>query len=165
MAVSDLPIRAIPTITVHSPEEAMEAHNALMLAKPDAEGSVLHSHSKVFSPGKRCWGTQRIKDVPTIDLMIVGYEEAVSGHTGLGNGMVGRIWAEFSSFKMLDNVSTIGIGPGALTHAERRDEWQKYAAGMFKPRIAEIRYMRDDTYDALRQPTFARWRDDKKINH
>lgn len=165
-SVEDLLIQLIPGSVVYDAEEAEEAHSALMLANPDAEGSVLHGMNKPFQPGKRCWGTQRMKPVPTIDLMVVGFEEAIS-ENGTPLKMVGRINAEFTKFVdvaqgLAPITEIIGIGPGALTHTERKLLWAEYKAENYKPRIAEIRYMRDDSYDALRQPTFKQWRDDKQ---
>jgi ATP-dependent DNA ligase len=161
----DLCIRMIPSVDVHTQEDAEAAHAAFMLNNPDAEGSVLHSWYKVFQPGKRCWGTQRMKPIPTIDLLVVGFEEAHSAN-GEPLGMVGRINAEITTLVstptgMRDQVDVIGIGPGALNHTERKNLWRMWKKGQFTPRIAEIRYMRDDSYDALRQPTFKQWRDDK----
>jgi ATP-dependent DNA ligase len=156
-----LACRLLPGSKVYSAEEAEAAHEALMIANPDAEGSVLHSLQKTFQPGKRCWGTQRMKPVPTIDLRVVGFEEAIS-ENGTPLKMVGRINAEFT--KMLGHkpcTEIIGIGPGALNHSQRKDLWALYKSGNYTPRIAEIRYMRDNSYDALRQPTFKQWRDDK----
>lgn len=164
-SIEDLLVQLIHGVIVYDAEDAEEAHNALMLANPDAEGSVLHSMAKTFQSGKRCWGTQRMKPVPTIDLMVVGFEEAIS-ENGNPLGMVGRVNAELTKFvpnNIISAASTIiGIGPGALTHTERKILWAEYKSGTYKPRIAEIRYMRDDSYDALRQPTFKQWRDDKK---
>ena len=161
---ADLAVQVLPGVIVNGPDEAQEAHDALMLANPDAEGSVLHSLEKPFQPAKRCWGTQRMKPVPTIDLRIVGFDEAVSEKTGLGLSMVGRVNAEFTTYTDRHAVTeVIGIGPGALTHSERKLLWTLWKQGKFKPRIAEIRYMRDDSYDALRQPTFKQWRPDKHV--
>ena len=155
----DLCIRIIPWVLVADAASAEEAHDQLMRANPNAEGSVLHSVHKTFQPGKRCWGTQRMKPVPTIDLMVVGFEEAISAE-GQPLGMVGRINAEFTGAD--GKTSIIGIGPGALNHTERKNLWRMWTRKQFTPTIAEIRYMRDDSYDALRQPTFKCWRDDKK---
>ena len=55
----------------------------------------------------------------------------------------------------------IGIGPGRLTHAERIELWVHSQTGMFNKRMAQIKYKADDSYDALRQPTFQFWRDEK----
>jgi ATP-dependent DNA ligase len=163
--LEDLCIRIMPVVNVHTQEEAEAVHDSFMLNNPDAEGNVLHSWYKVFQPGKRCWGTQRMKPVPTIDLMVVGFEEAYSAD-GAPLGMVGRINAELTTLVptptgMQNKAEVIGIGPGALNHTERKNLWRMWKKGQFTPRIAEIRYMRDESYDALRQPTFKQWRDDK----
>jgi len=163
--VMDLQVRPIPGVMVTSEEEADAAHEALMLANPDAEGSVYHHLRKRFQPGKRSWETQKRKPIPTIDLRIVGFEEAIS-EGGVPLRMVGRINAEYTTLRMdpagaIPRTEVIGIGPGALNHTQRKLLWAEFKAGKFKPRIAEIRYMRDDSYDALRQPTFKCWRDDK----
>ena len=56
----------------------------------------------------------------------------------------------------------IGIGPGRLTHDERTALWVHFQTGMLHKRMAQIKYKSDDSYDALRQPTFQFWRDDKE---
>jgi len=161
-ALSDLPIRAISGVIVYDEKSALAAYDMIMQAKPAAEGVVVHSLEKAFQPGKRCWGTQRIKPVPTIDLKIIGFEEAMSLKTGAGLGMVGRLNAEYSYMKKGKLVTTIiGVGPGALTHPQRRALWNAAVANKYKPTVAEIKYMRDETYDALRQPTFVRFRPEK----
>jgi ATP-dependent DNA ligase len=162
-ALDDLAVKLIPGVFCADENAAQAAHEALLLAKPDAEGSVIHSLDKIFNPGKRCWGTQRMKPVPTIDLLVVGFEEAIS-EAGVPLGMVGRINADFNMIDPLNGsrvLTTVGVGPGALNHTERKELWRMWKKGQYTPRIAEIRYMRDDSYDALRQPTFKCWRDDK----
>jgi ATP-dependent DNA ligase len=160
MAPIDLPIPLIPGHVVYTEAEANESFEQLMQLKPEAEGAVLHTLDKPFQPGKRCWGTQRMKPVPTIDLKVIGFEEAVHGASGNPNGMVGRINVEFTRLHNgTPRMAHIGVGPGTLTHKERTQIWNNQKK--FHGRIAEVRYMRDDTYEALRQPTFLRWRDDK----
>lgn len=161
--LDDMPVRAIPTIAVSDPDEAEAVWRQLQLSNPNVEGMVLHSTRKKWSPGKRCWGTQRIKDKPTIELHITDFEEAKEGGTLAGKGMVGRLIAELHSIDSngKHNISYPGVGPGKLTHEERKALWAQWKMGRFKPRIAEVQYMPDPTYDALRQPTFQRWRDDK----
>lgn len=151
-------LAVIPWTVCHTPDDAEQAHRALMAQKPGAEGSVLHSCAKSWEPAKRSWGVQRMKPVPTIDLRIVALHEATS-EAGEPLGMVGRLDAEFTGAD--GRVAVVGVGPGKLTHKERKRLWMDYKAGLFSPRIAEIKFMRDDTYDALRQPTFQHWRDDK----
>lgn len=160
VSLADLPIQMIPGHTVYTEAGVEESFNQLMALKPDAEGAVLHSMAKPFQPGKRCWGTQRMKPVPTIDLRVVGFEEAVSGKTGEGLKMVGRINCEFTRLHNgTARMQHIGIGPGTLSHVERGIIWLRQK--QYEGKIAEIKYMRDATYEALRQPTFFRWRDDK----
>lgn len=160
MSLADLPIQMIPHHVVYTEAEALESFDQLMLAQPNAEGAVLHSMTKKFQPGKRGWGTQRIKPVPTIDLKVVGFVEAVSGATGEGIQQIGRIEVEFTRLHNgKPRTAVIGVGPGSLTHLERAMIFRRPSSYIGK--IAEVKYMRDDTYEALRQPTFLRWRDDK----
>jgi ATP-dependent DNA ligase len=142
--------------------EELEAHwDAFEKLFPTAEGLVARSHDDPWAPGKRSWGYQKLLRDPTIDLWIVGAEQATS-EAGDPLGMVGRLIAEYKG-------EQIGIGPGKLTHDERRDLWYKlnYAKPMISDglmtyrRMAQIKYKADDSYTALRQPTFQCWRDDK----
>jgi hypothetical protein len=114
------------------------------------EGWIVRDVGDPWAQSKRCPGYQKIVIEPTVDLKVVGFEEAVCGKTGAGKGMVGRIIAEYKGER-------IGVGPGKLTHAERVALWTT----PFCPRIAEIKYKRDPSYTALRQPTFQHWRGDK----
>jgi ATP-dependent DNA ligase len=146
---------------VYDANGALAAHEALMQANPDAEGSMFHQVSKPWQPGTRRYDLMRLKPTPTIDLRVIGFEEA-KDKNGMPMGMVGGVLAEFNTYRNGSlNMQTIGIGPGKLTHSQRKMLWKQQCHGLFKPRIAEIKYMRDDTYDALRQPTFQCWRDDK----
>ena len=136
-------------------------------AFPKAEGMVARSYTDEWAPGKRTWGYQKVVVDPMIDLRIVGFEEAVSQH-GERLGMVGRLMAKYKG-------DTIGIGPGKLNHVERSSLWKTWqntanysmqvldvAVGpTWHNPIAQIKFKRDDSYDALRQPTFQVWRDDK----
>lgn len=120
---------------------------------PEAEGMVARNWDDPFMPGKRSWGYQKLLREPTIDLWIVGFEEAIDQH-GNPKGMAGRLVASYKG-------NEIGIGPGRLTHDERTTLWVHYQTGVFHKRMAQIKYKADDSYDALRQPTFQFWRDDK----
>lgn len=123
---------------------------------PKAEGMVARNWNDPFMPGKRSWGYQKLLREPTIDLWITGVEEAVDQH-GNPKGMAGRLVASYKG-------TEIGIGPGRLTHDERTVLWAHYQTGMFHRRIAQIKYKADDSYTALRQPTFQHWRDDKETS-
>lgn len=131
---------------------------------PDgAEGGIIRDPDELWQPGKRTWGYQKYVQDPTIDLFIVGVEEATS-EAGVPLGMAGRLIASYKG-------TEIGIGPGKLSHDERRELWAEWKQwqGAIKSgykdtkwkRMAAIKYKRDDSYDALRQPTFQVWRDDK----
>ena len=120
------------------------------------EGGIIRDANEAWQPGKRTWGYQKYVIDPTIDLRIVGFEEAVNQH-GEPMGMVGRVLASYQG-------RTIGIGPGKLTHNERMQEWVQYCnrgQHIAHPRIACIKYKRDTSYSDLRQPTFQHWRYDK----
>jgi len=127
-------------------------------ANPDAEGMVLRSMSDVYEPGKRQWGYQKVLNEPTLDLEVVGFEEAVCGKTGAGKGMVGRV-------NVMYRGNIIGCGPGKMTHKERKELWDMWynpePGAEFGTSLAEIKHKGDASYDALRQPTFQRWRTDK----
>ena len=155
---ADCPIRLMPTVVCKDSTAVQSAWDVVRTANPNAEGMVLHSLSKPYQPGKRVWTTQKLKPEPTIDLRIVRIVEAIS-KDGEPLAMAGRLEAEFTGAD--GNTTEIGIGPGSLTHAERRALWLERDYIRSVGRIAEIKYMRDDSYSALRQPTFVRWRDDK----
>lgn len=127
------------------------------------EGWIARCTLDPFIPNKRQPGYQKDVIEPTVDLKIVGFEEAMSKDKE-PLGMVGRIIAEYQG-------GQIGVGPGKLSHADRRELWEEWThwQGAIKSgykdtpwgRIAEIKYKRDPSYTALRQPTFQHWRDDK----
>lgn len=161
-----------PSELVLDHTEAMEHWDKLKrIYGSRIEGMMLHHTDKSFSPGKRCWGMGRFKPQPTIDLEVISYEEAFS-EGGEPLGMVGRINVELARRDRAGNVSrsVIGIGPGKMSHDERRAVWRAAAVDLTRPErfapfktIAEIKYMPDPSYDALRQPTFQRFRTDKEF--
>lgn len=136
----------------------------------DIEGMMLHRTDKPFQPGKRCWGLGRYKPQPTIDLEVISFEEARS-EAGEPLGMVGRVNVRLRRLHQDRTISeaTVGIGPGKLSHDERRAIWQtlykvredKVLMQFNMPLIAVIKYMPDPSYEALRQPTLQYLRHDK----
>ncbi len=138
------------------------------------EGWVLRSHNALWKPGTRHWDYQKVVKEPTIDLRVVGMMEGVGKNAG-GAGTLIAIY----------KGGLIGVGIGKTSYDERKVLWQQtdtiwlnavdisgkkfsYRAfmdenGEVKPRMACIKHKPDDTYDALRQPTFQHWRDDKKV--
>jgi ATP-dependent DNA ligase len=147
------------------PSTAAQTYCDLYLEEyPNAEGLIIRSTTETWQPGKRTWGYQKYVVDPTIDLFIVGVEEATS-EDGQPLNMAGRLVASYKGRE-------IGIGPGKLSHAERRElfaefyQWQQAIKSGYKDtkwkRMAAIKYKRDDSYSDLRQPTFQAWRDDKE---
>lgn len=120
------------------------------------EGLILRDATAPFKPGTRHWDYQKYVIDPTIELRLHSVVEGKGSHAG----SVGRM-----NFWYKDEI--IGVGPGKLTHAERRIMWQSWSNSPFAAYskgsgpIATIQYKRDDSYDALRQPTFQHWRHDK----
>ena len=147
-------------------EPAFDIYNDMI---KNLEGMMLHSLAKPWKPGTRAIGMSRYKPQPTIDLEVVSFEEAIS-EAGHGLGMLGRVNVRLR--RRLPGgalrESIVGIGPGKLTHKEREDWWKaahpapdkmfRYAPDQL---FAEIKYMPDAAYEALRQPTVQRFRTDK----
>ena len=167
------PLHMVACISVNTIEDVETAWLDVRSRIKEVEGMVIHSLTKPFQPGKRCWGMSRYKPQPTIDLQVLSYEEAIS-ETGEPLGMVGRVNVLLRRREPGKNdvhESIVGVGPGKLSHAERADAWifaaAKMGLGMHKRlapegTYAEIKYMPDPTYDALRQPTVQRLRQDKE---
>lgn len=130
--------------------------------KEPPEGLMGHDINKPFNPGKRCWGMTRYKPQPTLDLLVDSFDEAFS-EAGEPLGMVGRVNVHL--VEQGGASSVIGVGPGRMTHDERRRVWRAYldqrGAVPAEYRMVEVKYMPDPTYEALRQPTVQRFRTDK----
>ena len=167
-------IQAVPTLgTV---KDGLELSQKLvqvpemMNESQRTEGLVIRSlrgSDSLYRVNKRSKGMMRYKPKPTLDLQVVSFEEATANkdmtfldepfHAGEGLRAVGRI-------NVLYNGEETGVGPGCLTHRERRDLWDRYCLAnkrMNGTLIAEVEFMLDASYDGLRQPVFKRWRTDK----
>lgn len=169
-------VQRVPVCTVVHNKAQLQEHlmgvPKLMETSNMFEGFVirtLRGPDSRYKLGKRSRGMMRYKPKPTVDLKVVRFEEATANKAitfldedfGIGDGLraVGRIVCLYEG-------QEIGVGPGCLTHAERRDVWERYqeiGAGDITDRnlIAEVEYMLDNSYKALRQPIFKRWRTDK----
>ena len=164
------PFRVAPSILVEDVDKVDLIVDGLKAKMPDIEGVMMHSLQKPFNPGKRCWGMSRYKPQPTIDCKVVRLIEAVS-EAGEPLGMLGRVEVEL--LRRIDgevSPSVVGVGPGKLSHDERKAVWRAATPILASgpgPRVldhttyAEIKYMPDPSYDALRQPTVQRFRTDK----
>ena len=151
--------KMIPQILVRDPVELASALSRMKMARGDfiPEGAIIRSCHDIWEEGKRGWGYQKVVDDPTMELLVHSYEEAKS-KDGEPLGMVGRINCYYK-----DEV--IGVGPGKMTHAERTSEWnfnsqrgQMWTDGV----VCTVKYKRDDSYSALRQPTFQHFRPEMK---
>lgn len=143
-------VTPIDQYTVNTVDELESFAASHATAFPKAEGMVARSYTDEWAPGKRTWGYQKVVVDPMIDLRIVGFEEGL----GKNAGAVGRMIAEYKGGK-------IGIGPGKLSYAERKRLWDFKGAILHQKPIAQIKCKKDDSYAALRQPTFQSWRPDK----
>ena len=134
---------------------------------PQAEGLMLRAWNGEVSKFKAGWrspGMLKMKTTCDIDLPVHSFEEAVSA-SGEPLGMVGRINVVYIKDVEEDgdnhyNVhQIIGVGPGKMTHEERKRVWEN--RGDYLGKYIEIRYMPDPSYNALREPRFYRFREDK----
>lgn len=166
-----VPVRIIPGNQAKNEVELEKNVAKISKTNPNAEGAVvrmLEGPDSLYRIGKRSHGMMKRKITATADLRVVAFEEATS-EDGKPLGMIGRIHVAMDAGVISDEKNdftdhvVIGAGPGKLTHAERRDIFnhpKKYIG-----RIAEISYMPDPSYKALREPRFLRWRDDKNTTN
>ncbi|QXP44079.1 putative ATP-dependent DNA ligase protein [Stappia phage SI01] len=164
---TDLPIILLRGVVCNNAAEAEEAHESFMQAVPEAEGTVLASLHRRFVAGRRSpYCSQKGVPEPTIDLEIIGFQEATDA-AGEPLGRVGRLVARLVRLGPDGRRKSqqIGIGPGKLTHAEAKELWADYVSRKWYAdrdrKIAKVKYKPDDTYAALRQPTFQSWHDHK----
>ncbi len=143
----------IPYRMLYSMEEIEAFYQEIINSSPLAEGICLRPPNHRYQPGKKSWDMLRKKKEATLDLTVVGFEEALTAKKE-PKGMAGRFQISYKGV-----IS--GAGPGKTSHKERKELWEQYKAGEFTPRLAEIKYKPDPTYEALREPRFSRWRDDK----
>jgi ATP-dependent DNA ligase len=160
LPTSSYSMHVTPGKYVHSVEDIERYFELLKSDGEDIEGVMFHDPNKPFQPGKRCWGMGRWKPQPVATLEVVGFEEAHS-EAGRPLGMVGRVNVRLRRKGRPE--ATVGVGPGKMDHEERKHLWKEYGNNncFTKPMFADIKYMPDPTYEALRQPTFQCWRPDK----
>lgn len=119
----------------------------------EAEGMILRNCYEPYRVATRSYGFQKIVRDQMIDLRCVAVEEAVS-KDGVPHGRVGRIVVAYKGKR-------IGVGPGKLSHTEAKQMWEDKS--MIVNHIIQIKYKKDPSYDALRQPTFQCIRYDKTV--
>lgn len=150
---------AIPANIHEAKEAVLEYFAELILTAeekdlPRPEGVMIRTHDEPYKMG-RSWGMMRYVEKPTLDLKVVAFEEATANKKmtfmgeeyikGQGLGAIGKIFVQYGD-------EAIGVGPGCMTHQERRDYFQNPEKLIGK--IIKVQYKHDDSYKALRQPTF-----------
>ena len=154
------PIRRVPSRYVNNPQEFDAEYARIVKANNSkrptgCEGIIVRiptGKDSYYRVAKRPRGFAKLKSIETVDLPIIGYEEAADAKTNEPLGMVGRLVAKYKG-------KEIGVGPGKLTHKERIELFDTWP--LWKGRVAEIAYMPDTSYTALREPRFWYWRPDK----
>ena len=120
------------------------------------EGYIARLVGDEWTHGKRSNNYLKIIEDPTIDLRVVGFEEAVSKE-GAPLGRVGAFVCEWKG-------ETCKVGAGKLSHAEASALLQQFVGDGISscaPLIIEVKYKQDAKYTSPRQPTFQRFRYDK----
>ena len=149
--------KMVPQILVRDAIELADALGRMKQARGDfiPEGAIIRSCHDVWEEGMRGWGYQKVVDDPTTEVWITGFVAAVSKKTGKSLDMVGGMLGDWRG-------QETGVGPGKLTHDERHSMWIEYIENghYFEPAWATVKHKRDDSYTALRQPTFQNWRPD-----
>ena len=152
--------KLVPQILCKDAVELAKALIAIKVMHKDGfipEGAVIRSCHDKWEEGKRGWGYQKVVDDPTTEVWVTDFEEAISA-TGEPLGMVGRINAIWYD----GGPGTIqGVGPGKMTHPERKLIWQDQ--DKYVEQWATVKYKRDPSYTALRQPTFQHWRPEHEL--
>lgn len=129
----------------------------------EPEGVIIRPAGESYRTG-RSWGLQRYVPKPTADLRVIGFYEATANKDmaflgdmyvkGEGMRAIGALIVKFHG-------EDVKVGPGALTHKERRAFYEN--PSLILDKIIKVKYKKDPTYEALREPTFVEIRHDKTI--
>ena len=154
------PARSVNVISQwlsHDAEDVRLAMSAINIESKAVrlEGYVFRDPKDSHVPGARNSGYMKLVVRPTLDLLVVGFDEATDAKTGEPKGMVGRV-------NVIYKGKLEGVGPGKLTHKERTALWQQYGSATVN-RVAEVSYKHDPSYNGIREGTFQHWRDDKTV--
>lgn len=160
------PYRLLPMTAEEAKEEVLHFFDLLVqkakeLGYPRPEGVMIRTHDEPYKMG-RSWGMMRYVEKPTIDLRVCGFLDAKANKDmvflgeryskGVSLGAVGKIFCEYKG-------GSIGVGPGCMTHTERREYFMNPQKLIGK--IIKVQYKHDPSYNALRQPTFVSIHPDK----
>lgn len=160
------PVKCIPQDLILNKDELDRYVTKFNTDNQNAEGLMLRAcdgPASLFKAGWRSPGMLKMKTTCDIDLPIHSIEEAFSA-SGTPLGMVGRINVIYikdvedgNNHHNIYNI--IGVGPGKMTHEERKKVWKD--RNDYLGKYIEIKYMPDNSYNALREPRFYRFREDK----
>lgn len=127
----------------------------------EPEGVIARLAGETYRRG-RSWGLQRYVPKPTADLRVKGLIEATANKSmtflncqyeeSQGLSAVGSLLVDYYG-------ELVKVGPGAMSHVERRQYWCN--PEMIVDKIIQVQYKADPTYNALREPTFMCLRLDK----
>jgi hypothetical protein len=130
----------------------------------EPEGVIARLADETYRTG-RSWGLQRYVPKPTADLRVKGLIEATANKSmtflncqyeeGQGLSAVGSLLVDYYG-------ELVKVGPGAMSHVERRQYWCN--PEMIVDKVIQLQYKADPTYNALREPTFMRLRLDKDVS-
>lgn len=116
------------------------------------EGFIAYKIDEPWVAGKRSNGYIKLIQDPTIDLLVVDIEEAVS-KDGEPLGRAGAFICKWGD-------GTCKVGAGKLSHQEAKEVWL-FREVVKNERVIEAKYKADGKYTKPRQPTFQRFRHDK----
>jgi hypothetical protein len=131
------------------------------------EGFIIRDYTSKSIANTRHWDYQKSVIEPTLDLFIVGCEEAIDKD----GKPTGRTGALIVSNPFNHHLSYCGIGSGKLSFEGREELFNRPKQVMSglanrpnavwylfdEPKVACIKYKKDPTYKAIRQGTFQHW--------
>lgn len=125
---------------------------------PFFEGYIARKVGTPWLKGKRSNDYLKLIEDPTLDLKVIGFNEA-EDKEGKALGRVGSFICEWGKGE------TCNVGAGKLSHSEAKFIWNRHIEQPqlldYSDLIIEVKYKRDPSYTVPRQPTFQSWRDDK----
>lgn len=127
---------------------------------PFFEGYIARKVDTPWISGKRSNDYLKLIEEPTMDMKVVGFEEAHSK----AKEPLGRVGAFIVEWVDEDGTkTTTKVSKGKLTNGEATVWWYDWKEGnlTLENTIIEVKYKRDAKYTVPRQPTFQRFRDDK----
>lgn len=163
--------KPVGQVVITGMDHLLEFFDRFTNAQPKAEGLIVRNYDDEYLPNKRNKGYQKMVHEPMSDLWVVGVTEALDSKTKEPKGMVGGLVISY-------NGKLSKVGSGKMDHKERKELWDSLLdtgtdevgigtaknlpwVSLPEKRMAQIKHKKDDSYEALRQPTFQCWRPEK----